>query len=431
MENPQVNSNVEAIEIFATKIINRDFSNRLIYHNIKFVKRIVKKIEEIGIAEKLSEPVIDNLKIAAWLSQLGFSNIENLINQKDSKNLFVTCYNCSLKMAKSYLLDSAISEKDIEVILKILEDSLSLETTEFKLSKILDDAINSDWGGKNSRKNIEKLYEELLLLNTLTISKSGWFVKAIEYLNSHTYYTDYAIKHFKPGKDQLILKLEKQKKDFSKTENLAIKQELGITEDELKSLKKSLKSVKGRDERGIQTMFRSTSKNHYTLNQMVDRKANIMISINAIILSLVVSGLIGTNSTFCVHNSPVLILLVSAGISIFFAILSIIPDKTHGSFSEEEIRNKKGNLLFFGNYHKMAFRDYEWGILQMLNDSNYLYSSMIRDQYFLGKTISRKHRTIRISLAVFLFGFITAVVLFLIVSSMEDFHFGNEVHSNF
>ena len=101
---------------------------------------------------------------------------------------------------------------------------------------------------------------------------------------------------------------------------MAIKQELGITEDELKSLKKSLKNVKGRDERGIQTMFRSTSKNHYTLNQMVDRKANIMISINPIILSLVLSRFIGANSTFCIHNSPILILLISAVVSIFFAV---------------------------------------------------------------------------------------------------------------
>ena len=428
MNNPQININLEAVEIFATKIINRGFSKRLVYHNIKLVKRIVKTVEKIGVAEKLSQSNIDNLKIAAWLSHLGFAHTKNIVNHKNPINLFTTCYNCSLEEAKSYLSDSAILQNDADLILIILEDALSREPSKTVLSRILEDAINRDWGGKKGRKNIEKLYEELLLLDTLTISRSGWLEKAIEYLNNHSYYSNYAIEHFKPVKDRLILKLEKEKKDFSKTEGLAIKQELGISEDELKSLKKSLKSVKGRDERGIQTMFRSTSKNHYTLNQMVDRKANIMISINAIILSLVLSRFIGANSTFCVHNSPILLLLISSIFSILFAILAIIPNKTHGAFSEEEVRTKKGNLLFFGNYHKMAFRDYEWGILQMLNDSNYLYSSLIRDQYFLGKTISRKHSMIRISLGAFLVGFITAAVSFLLVSTMADFHFGDAAH---
>ena len=428
MTNNQENSSLEAVEIFATKIISRDFSKRLVYHNIKFVKRIVKAVEKIGASEQLSLSEIDNLKIAAWFSHLGFSSNEKIIKHKDPKNLFSTCYSCSLSQAKAYLSESPIEQKDADQIIKILEGALSFEPSDFKLSRILDDAINRDWGGKNGRKNIEKLYEELLLLDTLSISRSGWLEKATEYLNSHKYYSNYAIENYKPVKDRLIMKLEKEKKSFSKTENLAIKQELGISDEELKSLKKNLKSVKGRDERGIQTMFRSTSKNHYTLNQMVDRKANIMISINSIILSLVLSRFIGTDSTMCIHNSPILILLVSAAVSIIFAVLSITPDKTHGSFSEEEVRNKKGNLLFFGNYHKMAFRDYEWGILQMINDSNYLYSSLIKDQYFLGQTISRKHRLIRVSLAAFLIGFIIAVVSFLVVSNMEDFHFGGESH---
>ena len=54
MTNPQENSTLEAVEIFATKIISRDFSKRLVYHNIKFVKRIVKAVEKIGASEQLS-----------------------------------------------------------------------------------------------------------------------------------------------------------------------------------------------------------------------------------------------------------------------------------------------------------------------------------------------------------------------------------------
>ena len=198
--------------------------------------------------------------------------------------------------------------------------------------------------------------------------------------------------------------------------------ELSISDSEYKALKKSLNSVKGRDERGIQTMLRTTSRNHYTLNQMVDRKANIMISINAIVLSLILSRIVGNEHTFCVHNYPVLFILIASVISIAFAIISIIPAKTHGQFTEDEIRSKKGNLLYFGNFHNMKFRDYNWGMLQMLNDSEYLYTSMIRDQYFLGQMLSRKYKNIRIALVTFLIGVSLGAVSFLILAGIPEYH---------
>ena len=83
---------------------------------------------------------------------------------------------------------------------------------------------------------------------------------------------------------------------------------------------------------------------------------------------------------------------------------------------------KKGNLLYFGNFHNMKFRDYNWGMLQMLNDSEYLYTSMIRDQYFLGQMLSRKYKNIRIALVTFLIGFSLGAVSFLILAGVPEYH---------
>jgi len=86
---------------------------------------------------------------------------------------------------------------------------------------------------------------------------------------------------------------------------------------------------------------------------MVDRKANIMISVNAILLSLFLGCLLSMEVRFCIHNTPLLIMLVAALLSIFFALFAIRPVHKHGSFTEQEIRNKRGNLLYFGNFHDM------------------------------------------------------------------------------
>ena len=159
-------------------------------------------------------------------------------------------------------------------------------------------------------------------------------------------------------------------------------------------------------------MFRTTSKNHYTLNTMVDRKANIMISVNAIILSLIIGALVGGNMVLERQDiAPTVLMALTCTLSIIYAVFAIRPEKTHGEFTETEIREKKGNLLFFGNFHNMHFRDFEWGMLQMLSDRNFLYSTMIRDLYYLGQTLNRKYVFIRRSLNIFILGFaLTAAV---------------------
>ena len=377
-----ITSIVEKAELFATKIIVNDFSKKLVRHDIELQHRVIEGVKEIAEAEGLTEKELEYVLVAGWLSQLGYKDFENL-KSIEGEEFFISCFECTLHIAKDFLLDVECPPTDIDIILDILKNVRPYNVIEGRLSNVLHDAIIIDWSKAKGKKRIRNQYEEMLLTKSTTAGTGTFISKSIEYLQKHSYKTDYGKNRLEPKKQELILKLEKEKKNLIKKDDIAIKQELGISDQELKQLKKNLKSVKGRDERGVQTMFRTTSRNHYTMIQMVDRKANIMISVNAIILSLILSRVIGVIDTFCIHNSPLLVMLLSSIISIFFAVIAIIPTTTHGSFTEKEVRNKEGNLLFFGNYHNMKYRDYEWGILQMLNDSNYLYSSMIKDQYFL------------------------------------------------
>ena len=217
-----------------------------------------------------------------------------------------------------------------------------------------------------------------------------------------------------------LIQIQSKKKNLEKNSDLALKRELDISDQELKQLKKNLDESKGRDGRGIQTVFRTTSKNHYTLNQMVDRKASIMITVNSIILSLVLGGIIGSQpQDFALEHLPILLLTLTSIGSIIFAILSITPVITHGQFTEDDIRNKKGNLLYYGNFHDMHLRDFEWGFLEMMNDQEYLYSSMVKDIYYLGLTLKKKFSNIRVSLTIFLIGLTLSVASFLFVSFFD------------
>ena len=164
--------------------------------------------------------------------------------------------------------------------------------------------------------------------------------------------------------------------------------------------------------RGIETMFRTSLRNHIQLSQIADGKANIMLSTNSIIISVVLSFLFprfDQNPILVLPTSVLILVCVSA---LVFAIISTIPKVTSGVFTKEEIRDKTANLLFFGNFYKMDLGDFEWGIKEMMKDKDFLYGAMIRDFYNLGKVLSFKFKYLRISYLVFMIGVIISVLVF-------------------
>ena len=166
--------------------------------------------------------------------------------------------------------------------------------------------------------------------------------------------------------------------------------------------------------RGIETMFRTTSKNHMELSAIADNKANIMISINSIILSVMVSVLIRKLEEYPHMTVPAIMLTLVCLTTIVFAVLATRPNVSKGKFKRLDIVNKETNLLFFGNFHRMALQDYQWGMKEMLQDADYLYGSMIKDIYFLGVVLGKKYRLLRMSYTIFMFGFVLSILGFII-----------------
>ncbi len=422
------NNIIDRVELVATKIITEDFPEKLVFHNIDHIHKIISASKKIIADMNLDNDQRETILIGAWFHCIGLKNLEKFKGKSDVMKFFEFCSDESILIAKEKLSQFNYPQDKIEKVVDLIKDSGPTNVPKTIEGKVLADAITVDLGSKKNKKTFETRYQELLLLGVMNVNKENFYDRVQEYLQQHEYHTPFGKKELKPKKLELIEFVEKKKKELKKQQTLALKKELNISEDELKKLKKNLRSVSGRDERGIQTMFRTTSRNHYTLMQMVDRKANILISLNAILLSLIVSRIIGMHNSICIHNAPIIIMLLASSISIIFAVLAIIPAQNHGEFSEQEIRSKEGNLLYFGNYHNMSFRDFNWGFLQMMNDSDYLYTSMIRDLYFLGQTLNHKNVNIRRALSAFIAGILITVLVFVFVANLPDFHFGAVNH---
>ncbi|WP_299148519.1 Pycsar system effector family protein [uncultured Dokdonia sp.] len=195
-------------------------------------------------------------------------------------------------------------------------------------------------------------------------------------------------------------------KKEKKEEDKYLMAELNIDKEALKQLKKKLAKLEPRSERGVETLFRLLSKNQYTLNTMIDTKSNILISINALILSLVLGTVMSQLGTDPHLIYPVVMILITNLASIAYAIFATRPELVHG---ESEAKN----LMFYGNFHNMEENEYVEKITTLMNEGDELYKTIAKDTFHLGKTMDRKFKLLRKSFNIFLLGIILSVVAFI------------------
>jgi hypothetical protein len=275
--------------------------------------------------------------------------------------------------------------------------------------QIIRDADASHFAQKSYLETCELLREELSLLGIANYSFKEWIEENIKmFRTKHQYYTDYAKANWQDKKEKnltTLVKELKKEKQFAKKEQLKAKYK------------------NESPDRGIQTLFRVTLKNHITLSDIADTKANILLSINAIIISVVLSNLIpkldNPSNTYLIY--PTLIFIIFTVTSMVMAVIATRPNVGSGKFSKADVANKKVNLLFFGNFHKMKLEEYELALQELVKDKEYIYSSLTKDLYFLGLVLNRKYLILRWTYTVFMIGIIVSVLAF----ALAFFYFGN------
>ena len=117
---------------------------------------------------------------------------------------------------------------------------------------------------------------------------------------------------------------------------------------------------------------------------------------------------------------PTEIFLTSSVCTFVVAILATRPKVSIGTFSDEDIDNKKTDLLFFGNFYKSSMEDYETAMSKKIGAQEYLYGSLVKDIYHLGVVLARKHRLIRWAYNIFMVGIIISVIAFAIAAFFSN-----------
>jgi len=169
--------------------------------------------------------------------------------------------------------------------------------------------------------------------------------------------------------------------------------------------------------RAAQTYFRANYRNHINLSSIADNKANIMISVNSILISIIITLLTYRNITQTDPKvlMPAVIFVLTGMASLVFAILSARPKVTQLNPAGTEPEKVKRNILFFGNFVQLPLEEYEQALDAVLRDGQLLYGNMARDIYHLGQVLAKKYRYLTLSYNIFMAGLITSVLSFLVL----------------
>ncbi len=384
---------VKKVEEYASGILNQEIAEQWTYHDHYHTTRVVEAVKMIGKESGLSESDIEILTIAAWFHDTGYREGCQQHEQRGA-----LC-------AREFLEPLGYPNESIMKIEGCIMATQMPQNPTNLMEMVMCDADLHHLACDDYGEMAAKMHKEIEMVKDKEISEEEWNEMNYNFFKDHEFFTEYGKTHLEPRKAANLKSIKKAVKEKKKEQKYI--QELEAKIEKLQA------KVALKPDRGIETMFRTTSKNHLDLSGMADNKANIMISVNTIILSVVVSILIRKLNEYPNLIVPTIILVVVCLATIVLSILATRPNVSSGKFTDEDVLNKKTNLLFFGNFHKMDLKSYEWGMREMMKDGDYLYNSLTRDIYFLGIVLGKKYKLLRAAYTTFMIGFVLAILAFM------------------
>lgn len=164
----------------------------------------------------------------------------------------------------------------------------------------------------------------------------------------------------------------------------------------------------------LDQMLRQTRAHHVQLSAMADVKANGLMTMSALIMTLSVPYLANDH-----YQEAVAVLLVFGLLTIMLATFAVMPgiQIPTGSHAHPEKRGANFNLLFFGDFTQLTLDDYKTEMEAVMNDASQAYEVQVQEIYVLGKYLSaRKYRLLRSAYLSFLIGLLSAIAVLVFVS---------------
>lgn len=374
---------LEKIERFVLDLLKDESPKIYLYHTPGHTTEVVSNAVHIGHQENLTEEEMNILLAAAWFHDVGY--LKTYYGHEIE----------SAEIADIFLKQNGVDANTRDIVFETIMATTFPHSPITRVAKVLCDADFMHLGKPNYFEKAEALRQELNNVSVRKTKRAEFEQNSLKMFEQHQWHTEYCKNTLEKVKKKNMEKLKEQiasrnttKKDDSKPKSYS---------------------------RGVDSMYRLTARNQINLSRIADNKSNILISLNGILISLALATLVSKFREEPAIILPTIVFILSSLATIILATLSTRPNISSGKFTREDIKQKKVNLLFFGNFYNMDLEDYEWAVNEMINDGPYLYSALTKDQYLLGRVLAKKYRLLRWAYYVFMVGMILSVVAFLLV----------------
>lgn len=405
-------SQLEQVKHYVITFFETHHNHKLVYHDQQHTEDVVSACMQIGNHYQLNDTDFFIVVAAAWFHDVGY--LESLDQHEQY----------SANLAQNYLRSIAIDEEVTKQVIKCIMATRMPQKPETFLDQILCDGDLFHLGGDSFSEKSKALRKEAINISGDDISKHQWRQKTIALMEQHHYHTDYCRLLLDSGKQRNLLELVKKENEWNIDNPKQAKQEAkkNKVKENATSVPVAKEKKEDKQDKGVQTMFRVSSTNHQRLSDLADNKAHIMITVNSIILSAIISLLLRRLEDHPYFVIPTTVIIIVSLSAMIFAILATRPSIPDGTYTQSDLDNKKVNLLFFGNFYSMSLENYKVGMQKVMHDSEYLYDSLITDIYSQGVVLGHKYRLLRYSYNIFMFGLIVSVLAFMIFAIVNIKH---------
>lgn len=383
---------VASAEKYVMRLLREELTKDHIFHNLQHALAVRSAALDIGQQLAFSEGEMEVLELAALFHDAGFVEVYEGHEQ------------VSKRIAKEFLQEQGYEQAKIDMVLNCINATIPGKQPYNKLEEVIKDADLMGLGMDNYPVALAALRHEWEVFQNKVFTEVEWFELNDKFVSSHEYFTEVAKSLYGEKKEQnrKFLKKTAKKERKEKSKNYT-------GEGKIKGSKSA------------QMMFKTALRNHIDLSNLADNKANIMLSVNALIVTVAVPMAASYIRDDLILAVPVGILLVTCLASMIFATLATRPIKMSGLTSLESIKKGESNLFFFGNFYKMNFEEYLEGMDHVISDEENLDNSIQRDLFFLGKSLGRKYNQLRICYNVFMIGVVISVILFVVIYRLYIF----------
>lgn len=370
---------VKEAESFVINLLKQGLKPEHGYHDLQHTLTVRDASTELGRRYRLSDEELELLELAGLFHDTGFTKTYDG-HEKVSKDI-----------ATDFLQKANYDPEKIASVNRLIEVTKLGVEPEILLEKIIKDA-DFNTNGTTYEEKSAALRKEWEFFCDQKMTDEEWVENGIEFWENHRFYTGEAQAMYGDSKRKSLKALRKKREII--TPNLEM---LDFAIGKSKS---------------AQMMFKTTLRNQIDLTNIADNKANIMLSINSLLITIGIPMLAGNLKEHPSLVYPATVLLLTCILSIVFATLATRPVKMHGHTTTESIDAGNSNLFFFGNFFKMERDDYIRSMMRVMQKEETIDKSIVNDLFFLGRTLGNKYRRLRITYEIFMSGMVLTVLTF-------------------